>query len=189
MNFIENFNDGLIKGLEKKLDITKKAIDSSIDQTASNIEKNLTSVFGPDGKPGIFDPLYNIMFRLLIKPFNKKARLQQKDKGIFKIIGMSIMLLISTTYNFIVGNTLSANNYIVENTVSPVISTTEKVIGYRSDGRRIGPERKPSAKIPLLMKILKTILGSIASLLDLILMAITNQVDVFTTIVRDLLGK
>jgi len=189
MNIIENFNDGLIKGLEKKLDVTKKAIDSSIDQTASNLQNSLTSVLGPDGKPGMFDPLYNIMFRFLIKPFNKKARLQQKDKGIFKIIGMSIMLLIMTTYNFIVGNTLSANNYIIDKTVTPVISTTEKVIGYRSDGRRIGPERKPSEKIPLLIKILKTILKTIAGLLDIILMAFTNQVDVFTTIVRDLLGK
>jgi hypothetical protein len=51
MNIIENFNDGLIKGLEKKLDVTKKAIDSSIDQTASNLQNSLTSVLGPDGKP------------------------------------------------------------------------------------------------------------------------------------------
>jgi DNA topoisomerase-1 len=32
----------------------------------------------------MLDPLYNLMFRFLIKPFNKKAKLQQKDKGIFK---------------------------------------------------------------------------------------------------------
>jgi hypothetical protein len=155
MNIIENFNDGLIKGLERKLDVTKKAIDSSIDQTASNLQNSLTSVLGPDSKPGMLDPLYNLMFRFLIKPFNKKAKLQQKDKGIFKIIGMSIMLLIMTTYNFIVGKTLSANNYIVKNTVEPAISLSEKVVGYRSDGRRIGPERKSSVKVPLLMKILK----------------------------------
>ena len=178
MNIIENFNDGLIKGLEKKLDVTKKNLDSSIDETANNLQNNLTSVLGPDGGPGLFDPLNKLLFNLLIKPFDKSAVLTHRDNNTFKIIGMFILLVIE-----------SISNLFFNKTVEPVISLSEKAIGYKSDGRRIGPERQPSPKIPLLMKILKTVLGVFASLLDLILMAFTNQVDVFTTIVRDLLGK
>jgi len=189
MNFIENFNDDLIKGVTKKLDVTKKAIDSSIDETEKNLQNSLTSVLGRDSGPGLFDPLNKLLFTLLIKPFDSTAELTHSDNNTLKIIGMSIILLITTTYDSIVGKTLSTNDYIVENTVEPVISLSEKAVGYRTDGRRIGPETRPSAKIPLLMKILKTVLGVIASLLDLILMAFTNQVDVFTTIVRDLIGK
>ena len=189
MNFIENFNDDLIKGVTKKLDVTKKAIDSTIDTTEKNIQNNLTSVLGKDSAPGLFDPLNKLLFTLLIKPFDRKAKLTSKDNSTLKIIGMSIILLITTTYNFIVGKTLSTNNYVVENSVGKVVSLSEKVVGYRADGRRIGPESKPSARIPLLFKILKTFLGVIAGLLDIILMAFSNQVDVFSTIVKDLLGK
>ena len=189
MNFIENFNEDLIKGVTKKLDVTKKAIDSTIDETEKNLQNNLTSVLGKDSDPGLFDPLNKLLFTLLIKPFDRNAKLTSKDNSTLKIIGMSIILLITTTYNYIVGNTLSTNNYVVANSVGKVVSLSEKVVGYRTDGRRIGPETKPSAKIPLLFKIIKTFLSVIAGLIDIVLMAFTNQVDVFSTIVRDLLGK
>ena len=204
MNFIENFNDGLIKGITKKIDVTKKAVDDSIDETANNIQNNLTSVLGPDKESGLLDPLNRLLFTLLIKPFNKNAVLKHSDNGTLKIIGMSIILLITTTFNnistfimsfltntydYTVGNTLSTNDYIVENSVGKVISFGEKAVGYRTDGRTIENESKQSAKIPLLLKILKTFLGVLAGLLDIVLMAFTNQVDVFSTIVKDLLGK
>ena len=178
MNFIENFNDGLIKGVEKKLDKVTKSIDKSIDNTAKNLDKKLTSVLGPDESPGLLDPLYTLLFNFLIKPFNKKAKLTPDDKNIFKIIGMSILLLIT-----------SINSYIVDNTIGKAVDTSEKITGYRSDGRRIGPENKSSGKLPILFNIIKTILTVFASLLDLILLAFTNQVDVFTNIVKSLLKK
>ena len=183
MNFIENFNDGLIKGVEKKLDKVTKSIDKSIDDVANNLDKKLSSVTGVSSDkskriPNILDPFYNLLFNLLIKPFDKKAKLRDEDKYVLKIIGMSILLLIT-----------SINTYIVDNTIGKAVDTSEKIMGYRSDGRRIGPESKSTGKLPILFNIIKTILTVFASLLDLILLAFTNQVDVFTNIVKSLLKK
>ena len=174
MNFIENFNEDLIKGVTKKFDVTKKAIDSTIDETEKNLQDNLTSVLGKDGDPGLLDPLNKLLFTLLIKPFDRNAKLTSKDNSTLKIIGMSIILLITTTYNYIVGNTLSTNNYVVANSVGKVVSLSEKVVGYRTDGRRIGPETKPSAKIPLLFKIIIKYLLNIYLLLTLVNRKLVN---------------
>jgi hypothetical protein len=66
----------------------------------------------------------------------------------------------------------------------------EKLIGYKLDGRKIG-KTKPtkSTKLPLIMKIIKTVLSIFATLLDLILLVLTNQTDIFANMVKNMLGK
>ena len=54
------------------------------------------------------------------------------------------------------------------------------------DKRRKVSNRKDT-KLSILMKIFKTILGVITGILDIILLAFTNQTAVLTTIVNDLL--
>jgi len=182
MNFIENFDEGLIKSsldvIEKKVDSYAKSIDQTIDSTAKMLDNKVTSSLGNSDTTNLLDPIYKFVFNLLIKPINKQAVFTDDDRSFFRIIGTFIILIIT-----------NVNTYIVDNTIGKAIDTSEKIIGYRSDGRKIGPESKPGIKIPLLMKILRTVLGGIASLLDLILMAFTNQVDVVSNIVKDFLKK
>jgi hypothetical protein len=173
-NVDNNINNTINKGV--------KGYISNVD----NLEKNIstesprsTSFKTVKTYSSFLDSFYEWLFKILIKPYNPTVRMTFEDYSFVNIIRTFILLLITTT-----------NNYIVENTIEKVINSSEKAIGYKLDGRRIGKKKKSrDAKIPMILKIIKTILHVIATLLDLILMAFLNQTDVFANIVKDLLGK
>lgn len=119
------------------------------------------------------------MFKKLIIPLEPSAKMSKRDFS-FLVIFIRFILLVITTFN----------SYLIDNTIGHFIKYSEKTVGYRIDGRRISKEpRKESKKFPLIMRIIKTILTGFATLLDLILMAFTNKIDVFSNIVKDLLKK
>lgn len=123
---------------------------------------------------------YKSLHRYLIKPLDKESTFDTRFMSFSYLIITFILLLLTTV-----------NSMIVDNTIGRVISAGEKIVGYKSDGRRVGKavKKKPSQKFPLLMKIVRSILMIFATLFDLILMAFTNQVDVFANLVKDLLKK
>jgi hypothetical protein len=126
------------------------------------------------------DQFHKYLFNFLIKPLDPRAKMTSTDYNIINIIIKFITLLIINT-----------NNLIISNTIEKGIPVVEKSIGYKLDGRRIGRKRPAvkSRKMTLIMKIVKTLLTVLATLLDLILLALVNQTNIFSNIVKDLLGK
>lgn len=212
MNYIENFNIDFPKFIDTNINKGKKEVNKIIDSSESSIQKTLStslknintnitnSTAGPrqllknidnDIQSSLkkFTPVqkynthlenfYAYMFRKLIVPFDRTAKMSKRDFS-FLVILFRFILLVITTFN----------NYLIDNTVGRFITFSEKAIGYRMDGRRISKEpRRENKKLPLIMRIIRTILTGFATLLDLILMAFTNKIDVFSNIVKDLLKK
>ena len=145
-------------------------IDKRIIRTTDNAVKGYNS---------FIDSIYRSLFNTLIKPFDPKARMTRRDYDFSKIIGTFILLLVGYI-----------SSLFYDNTIKKVITSSEKLIGYKLDGRKIGKSKPTqSTKLPLLMKIIKTILSIFATLLDLILLVLTNQTDIFANMVKSLLGK
>ena len=161
-------------GLGQKTDKAVRVYAAEQDKAKTKADKSIKN-YG-----GILDKAQQWLFNSLIKPFNPRVRMTHEDYSFVHIIITFILLVITTT-----------NTYIVNNTFDKVQDMTERSVGYKFDGRRIGKpyKYKPSRKIPLLIKIIKTVLTIFASFLDLILMAFLNQSDVFATMVKGLLGK
>jgi hypothetical protein len=109
--------------------------------------------------------------------FDKNAKMTYNDYNFFKLIGMSILLIISYV-----------STKIYDNTIGLVISFIEDYTGIRLDGR-MKKRKRASSRIGILWRIIRTILSVFAQLLDLILMAFTNQTSVFSNIVKDLLKR
>lgn len=165
----KNRDTGLLKKADKAIKDYAKIEDKVKRTTNNTVNKYKSSL----------DGVYVWLFKTLIKPYDRKAIMRYKDYNFITIITTFIFLVVTTT-----------NNYIVDNTFLKVKAKVERLIGYRFDGRKIGKWKyKEPKKIPLIMKIIKTILLMIAAFLDLILMAFLNQTDVFATMVKDLLGK
>jgi len=200
MSFVENFTNDLNKSINTTINIGKKTINTTIESIGSGLEKSINStaksldnngsllrtvdnsidnlnstvsntIITPTIKTvdSSVDKFYKILFNTLIKPFDKTARMTSKDYNLFRIIGMFIILIIGY---------ISALLY--DNTIGLIL----KKLGL---DKRIKVSKKKNTKIPILMKILKTILGIITGILDIILLAFTNQTAVLTTIVNDLL--
>jgi hypothetical protein len=145
-------------------------IDKRIIKTTNNAVRGYNS---------FIDSIYRSLFNTLIKPFDPKARMSQRDYDFGKIIGTFILLFVGYI-----------SSLFYDNTIKRVITSSEKLIGYKLDGRKIGKSKPTqSTKLPLLMKIIKTILSIFATLLDLILLVLTNQTDIFANMVKSLLGK
>jgi hypothetical protein len=160
------------KNINKVLKTYNDKIDVVNDTTNKNV--NFFSKLNND----IINGIYVFLFNILIKPLDPKIQISYyRSSFLYLFIGFFILLL------------TTINNFIVKNSFEFVISLLEKFIGYRLDGRRIGPERKPqpSKKYPMVIKILKSILMIIAKTLDIVLMAFTSQVDVFANIVENLI--
>lgn len=211
MNYIESFNIDFPKFIDTNINKGKKEVNKIIDSSESSIQKTLsTSIknintnitnstsaprqllknidkdiqntlkYSPVQKYNThLENFYAYMFKKLIVPYEPSAKMSKRDFS-FLVILIRFILLVITNFN----------NYLIDNTVGRFITYSEKTIGYRIDGRRISKEpRKESKKLPLIMRIIKTILTGFATLLDLILMAFTNKIDVFSNIVKDLLKK
>jgi len=200
MSFVENFTNDLNKSINTTINIGKKTINTTIESVGSGIEKSINSTAKSLDNNGSLlrtvdnsidnlnktvsnklitptiktvdsslDKFYKSMFNTLIRPFDKTARMTSKDYNIFRIIGMFIILFIGY---------ISALLY--DNTIGLIL----KKLGL---DKRKRVSKKKDTKLSTLMKILKTILGVIAGILDIILLAFTNQTAVLTTIVNDLL--
>ena len=200
MSFVENFTNDLNKSINTTINIGKKTINTTIESVGSGIEKSINSTAKSLDNNGslirsidnsidnlnntvsnkLITPtintvdsslnnFYKQMFNTLIKPFDKTAIMTSKDYNVFRIISMFILLV--TGY-------ISALLY--DNTIGFVL----RKLGL--DKRRKVSNRKDT-KLSVLMKIFKTILGVITGILDIILLAFTNQTAVLTTIVNDLL--
>lgn len=200
MSFVENFTNDLNKSINTTINIGKKKINTTIESVGSGIEKSINSTAKSLDNNGSLlrtvdnsidnlnktvsnklitptiktvdsslDKFYKSMFNTLIRPFDKTARMTSKDYNIFRIIGMFIILFIGY---------ISALLY--DNTIGLIL----KKLGL---DKRKRVSKKKDTKLSTLMKILKTILGVIAGILDIILLAFTNQTAVLTTIVNDLL--
>ena len=148
----------------------------------SDLDRQITTITikGVKTYDSVLDQFHIYFFNLLIKPLEPKAKMTSNDYNILNIIIKFITLII-----------ININNLLVSNTVDRGIPILEKSIGYKLDGRRIGRKRlvKRSRKVTLIMKIVKTLLTVLATLLDLILLALVNQTNIFSNIVKDLLGK
>lgn len=200
MSFVENFTNDLNKSINTTINIGKKTINTTIESVGSGIEKSINSTAKSLDNNGslirtidnsidnlnntvsnkLITPtintvdsslnnFYKQMFNTLIKPFDKTAIMTSKDYNVFRIIGMSIILVIG----YISG-------LLYDNTIGFVL----RKLGL--DKRKKVSNRKDT-KLSVLMKIFKTILGVITGILDIILLAFTNQTAVLTTIVNDLL--
>jgi len=200
MSFVENFTNDLNKSINTTINIGKKTINTTIESVGSGIEKSINSTAKSLDNNGSLlrtvdnsidnlnktvsnklitptiktvdsslDKFYKSMFNTLIRPFDKTARMTSKDYNVFRIIGMFIILFIGY---------ISALLY--DNTIGLIL----KKLGL---DKRKRVSKKKDTKLSTLMKILKTILGVIAGILDIILLAFTNQTAVLTTIVNDLL--
>lgn len=200
MSFVENFTNDLNKSINTTINIGKKTINTTIESVGSGIEKSINSTAKSLDNNGslirtidnsidnlnntvsnkLITPtintvdsslnnFYKKMFNTLIKPFDKTAIMTSKDYNVFRIIGMSIILVIG----YISG-------LLYDNTIGFVL----RKLGL--DKRKKVSNRKDT-KLSVLMKIFKTILGVITGILDIILLAFTNQTAVLTTIVNDLL--
>lgn len=209
MNLIESFTDNINKTVMKSIDNVKKGTNNVIDSVGSNAESRLNSTnniiesgirsverstnsitksidneankninFLLRGYNNFIDWLYKTLFNLLIVPLDRTARISSKNFGFLNLFFTFITLLIT-----------NINDTILKNSVDKVITTSEKAVGYKLDGRPIGPKKKDkkSRSLPLFMKILRSILLMIATILDLILLALVNQVDVFANIVKNLI--
>jgi len=152
-----------------------KPLTSDLDRQISTVATSGVKTY-----ESRLDQFHTYIFNLLIKPLDSKAKMASTDYNILNIIIKFVTLLIINT-----------NNLIVSNTIERGIPVVEKSVGYKLDGRRIGPKRPKvtSRKMTLIMKIVKTILTVLATLLDLILLALVNQTNIFSNIVKDLLGK
>ena len=200
MSFVENFTNDLNKSINTTINIGKKTINTTIESVGSGIEKSINSTAKSLDNNGSLirsidnsidninktvsnklitptiktvdsslDKFYKSMFNTLIRPFDKTARMTSKDYNVFRIIGMFIILFIGY---------ISALLY--DNTIGLIL----KKLGL---DKRKKVSKKKNTKLSTLMKIIKTILGVIAGILDIILLAFTNQTAVLTTIVNDLL--
>ena len=200
MSFVENFTNDLNKSINTTINIGKKTINTTIESVGSGIEKSINStaksldnngsllrtvdnsidnlnntvsntIITPTIKTvdSSLDKFYKSMFNTLIKPFDKTAIMTSKDYNVFRIIGMFIVLVIGYISGLLYDNTIGL------------------VLHKLGLDKRKKVSKKKNTKIPILMKILKTILGVIAGILDIILLAFTNQTAVLTTIVNDLL--
>lgn len=211
MNYIESFNINFPKFIDTNINKGKKEVNKIIDSSESSIQKTLstsikninTNITNSTSAPRQllknidndiqktlqYSPIqkynthlenfYAYMFKKLIVPYEPSAKMSKSDFSFLAIL-IRFILLVITTFN----------SYVIDNTVGRFITYSEKAIGYRIDGRKIS--KKPpqaSKKLPLIMRIIKTILTGLATLLDLILMAFTNKIDVFSNIVKDLLKK
>jgi len=200
MSFVENFTNDLNKSINTTINIGKKTINTTIESVGSGLEKSINStaksldnngsllrtvdnsidnlnntvsntIITPTIKTvdSSLDKFYKSMFNTLIKPFDKTAIMTSKDYNVFRIIGMFIVLVIGYISGLLYDNTIG----LVLHKLG--LDKIKKV------------SKKKNTKIHILMKILKTILGVIAGILDIILLAFTNQTAVLTTIVNDLL--
>ena len=200
MSFVENFTNDLNKSINTTINIGKKTINTTIESVGSGLEKSINSttksldnngsllrtvdnsidnlnstvsntIITPTIKTvdSSLDKFYKSMFNTLIKPFDKTAIMTSKDYNVFRIIGMFIILVIGYISGLLYDNTIGI------------------VLHKLGLDKRKKVSKKKNTKIPILMKILKTILGVIAGILDIILLAFTNQTAVLTTIVNDLL--
>jgi len=208
MNLIESFTDNINKTVMKSIDNVKKGTNKVIDSVGSNAESRLNSTnniiesgirsverstnsitksidneankninFLLRGYNNFIDWLYKILFNLLIVPLDRTARISSKNFGFLNLFFTFITLLIT-----------NINGAILKNSVDKVITTSEKAVGYKLDGRPIGRKKKEKSRsLPLFMKILRSILLMIATILDLVLLALVNQVDVFANIVKNLI--
>jgi hypothetical protein len=166
---VNNSLDNLNKTISNKLvNPTIKTVNNSVDNLNNTVSNKLITptINTVDSSLNNF---YKKMFNTLIKPFDKTAIMTSKDYNVFRIIGMFILLV--TGY-------ISALLY--DNTIGFVL----RKLGL--DKRKKVSNRKDT-KLSVLMKIFKTILGVITGILDIILLAFTNQTAVLTTIVNDLL--
>ena len=200
MSFVENFTNDLNKSINTTINIGKKTINTTIESVGSGIEKSINSTAKSLDNNGSLlrtvdnsidnlnktvsnklitptiktvdsslDKFYKSMFNTLIRPFDKTARMTSKDYNVFRIIVMFIILFIGY---------ISALLY--DNTIGLIL----KKLGL---DKRKRVSKKKDTKLSTLMKILKTILGIITGILDIILLAFTNQTAVLTTIVNDIL--
>jgi predicted PurR-regulated permease PerM len=200
MSFVENFTNDLNKSINTTINIGKKTINTTIESVGSGIEKSINSTAKSLDNNGSLirtvdnsidnlnktvsntlitptiktvdssvDNFYKTMFNTLIKPFDKTARMTSKDYNLFRIIGMSIILVIGYISGLLYDNTIGL------------------ILNKLGLDKRKRVSKKKNTKLSVLMKILKTILGVITGILDIILLAFTNQTAVLTTIVNDLL--
>jgi hypothetical protein len=200
MSFVENFTNDLNKSINTTINIGKKTINTTIESVGSGIEKSINSTAKSLDNNGSLlrtvdnsidnlnktvsnklitptiktvdssvDNFYKTLFNTLIKPFDKTAIMTSKDYNIFRIIGMFIILVIGYISGLLYDNT---------------IGLVFKKLGL---DKRNKVSKKKNTKMSVLMKILKTILGVFAGILDIVLLAFTNQNAVLTTIVNDLL--
>ena len=177
MSFVENFTNDLNKSINTTIDIGKKVIDSTIESVGTGLEKSVNSTAKSLDNNGSLintvdssvDNFYKTMFNTLIRPFDKTAIMTSKDYNVFRIIGMFIILVIGYISGLLYDNT---------------IGLVFKKLGL---DKRNKVSKKKNTKMSVLMKILKTILGVFAGILDIVLLAFTNQNAVLTTIVNDLL--
>jgi len=200
MSFVENFTNDLNKSINTTINIGKKTINTTIESVGSGIEKSINSTAKSLDNNGSLlrtvdnsidnlnktvsnklitptiktvdssvDNFYKTLFNTLIKPFDKTAIMTSKDYNIFRIIGMFIILVIGYISGLLYDNT---------------IGLVFKKLGL---DKRNKVSKKKNTKMSVLMKILKTILGVFAGILDIVLLAFTNQNAVLKTIVNDLL--
>jgi hypothetical protein len=200
MSFVENFTNDLNKSINTTINIGKKVIDSTIESVGSGLEKSVNSTAKSlDNNSSLIKTVdnsidnlnktvsnklitptintvdsslnnfYKTMFNTLIRPFDKTAIMTSKDYNVFRIIGMFIILVIGYISGLLYDNT---------------IGLVFKKLGL---DKRKKVSKKKDTKLSTLMKIFKTILGVITGILDIILLAFTNQTAVLTTIVNDLL--
>jgi hypothetical protein len=178
-NNIDNTRKNVVSVVRSVENDINSGINKVVTTPGTNIEKTITNTAKSSVKKydGALKEFYKTLFKYLIKPFDKHAVMTYRDYNVFKIIGMSILLI--TSY---------VSTTIYDNTIGLLITFIEKLTGVRLDGR-VQKRTKKDTKISVIWKIITTILNVFAQLLDLILLAFTNQTSVFSNIVKDLLKK
>jgi hypothetical protein len=106
----------------KLVNLYNKTIKNNLEEVTNSTIKEYDS---------ILTKFYKYLFNTLIKPNDKNAIYEEGNMNFFLLILTFLLLLLT-----------KINSIIVDNSIGRVRNIIERVIGYRLDGRPIGPPKK-----------------------------------------------